>query len=133
MIKLTLLIIISVSVFTPATGQTQAELTAEARTEFLVSEKKMNTVLSDIKRKFEGDTVFLKNLDAAQEQWMNLRQLELAMRFPEREPGYYGSAHRMCLNLYLTELNNQRISHLQKWLEGDSDGDICAGSVSEGK
>lgn len=50
-------------------------------------------------------------------------------RFPEREPGYYGSIHFICRYQYLKELTDERVAKLKLWLTGIEEGDACAGSV----
>jgi hypothetical protein len=47
----------------------------------------------------------------------------------EREEGYYGSVHPMCVAMYLTQLTEERIKILRIWLDGIEEGDVCCGSV----
>ena len=65
--------------------------------------------------------------DPGKDQLQNYAQLE--MKFPEREPGYYGSVLSMCKSSYLEELTNKRIKELEEWIEGCEEGDVCCGSV----
>ena len=65
----------------------------------------------------------------SQEAWTKFRAIELKVKYPDREPGYYGSAHQMCVNDYLAELTNERAKRLRIWLTGTVEGDICSGSV----
>lgn len=51
------------------------------------------------------------------------------MKFPEPEPGSYGSSYPMCVSAYKAELTRARIRELRRWLDGIDEGDICGGSV----
>ena len=51
------------------------------------------------------------------------------MKYPEREPGYYGSIQRLCSSIYLTELTQSCFKTLNIWLDGIDEGDACGGSV----
>jgi len=51
------------------------------------------------------------------------------MKFPDREPGFYGSVLPMCEAMYLAELTQDRIKALNVWIEGVEEGNVCAGTV----
>jgi len=53
----------------------------------------------------------------------------MKMKYPDREPGYYGSIQPMCEAMYLAELTQDRIKALKVWIEGVEEGDMCAGTV----
>ena len=89
----------------------------------------MQSVYEQIKREYKEDKEFIRALNDAQVMWEKFRVTEMKMMFPDREPSYYGSAHRMCLNEYSTELIQERIAKLKLWLTGVEEGDVCAGSV----
>jgi uncharacterized protein YecT (DUF1311 family) len=61
--------------------------------------------------------------------WIQFRDAEMKMKYPEREDGYYGSVYPMCWSMYLTQLTTERITTLKQWLDGTEEGDVCAGSV----
>jgi uncharacterized protein YecT (DUF1311 family) len=75
------------------------------------------------------DTIFIKNLKSSQRIWITFRDAELKMKYPEREPGWYGSIHPMCVSSYLAELTNERIKTLKEWIEGIEEGESCGGSI----
>jgi uncharacterized protein YecT (DUF1311 family) len=109
-----------------ATGQTQWELNISAEKKSLQARKEMNSVYNAILRIHKTDTLFIKNLKIAQRLWMKLRDAEMLVRYPDREEGYYGSAHRTCLALYDEELTRERIKKLKNWFGELENGDGCS-------
>ena len=75
------------------------------------------------------DTVFIKNLKASQRIWITFRDAELKVKYPDREPGYYGSIHPVCVASYLEKLTRERINTLRVWIQELEEGDACNGSV----
>lgn len=61
--------------------------------------------------------------------WIKSRDAEVTMKFPETEPGYYGSSYPMSVSAYKAELTRARIRELWRWPDGIDEGDICGGSV----
>ena len=76
-------------------------------------------------------TFFIKNLKVAQRLWVQFRDAQLAMKFPERGNGYYGSMLPMCKTLYLQELTERRVKELEVWLVKGEEGDVCSGTIGE--
>ena len=72
---------------------------------------------------------FLGSEDIGRAGWIAFRDAQLKMKFPDREPGYYGSVLPLCEMMYLTELTQDRIKALQVWIDGVEEGNICAGTV----
>ncbi|MCF0038695.1 lysozyme inhibitor LprI family protein [Dyadobacter fanqingshengii] len=93
------------------------------------AEIEINSVYQKILREYATDKEFIKNLRTSQRLWIQFRDAEVRARYPQREPGYYGSVHSMCLANLKTELTNERIKVLRVWLTGIEEGDVCAGSV----
>lgn len=110
-------------------GQTQSELTAESAKRLKTAETELSSVYKKILTAYSDDAEFIKNLKESQEFWIKFKQVELKMMYPNREPGYYGSAHQMCINDYLAQLTNDRTAKLKLWLAGTEDDDICSGSI----
>lgn len=110
-------------------AQTQAELTEASRKQLKKAELELKTVYDQIVKDYKADNEFLRALEDSQAMWEKFRQAELKMMYPQREPFYYGSSHQMCINDYLTELTNDRIKKLSRWLTGEEEGNVCAGSV----
>jgi uncharacterized protein YecT (DUF1311 family) len=93
------------------------------------AEKEINSVYKKIIQEYATDKEFIKNLRASQRLWIKFRDAEVKARYPDREPGYYGSVHFTCIANLKTELTNERIKTLRVWLAGIEEGDVCAGSV----
>jgi uncharacterized protein YecT (DUF1311 family) len=110
-------------------GQTQAELTDDSNKRLKKVEAELTSVYNKILTSYSDDKEFIKNLKESQELWTKFRTTELKVMYPDREPGYYGSVHQMCINDYLAELTNDRIKRLRIWLTGTVEGDVCSGSI----
>ena len=112
-----------------ASAQTQGEMNQDAAGEFKAADKELNAIYQQILEDYADDDVFLANLKEAQRCWIAFRDAQLKMKFPAREPGYYGSILPLCEMMYLTELTQDRIKALQVWIDGVQEGDMCSGTV----
>ena len=110
-------------------GQTQSDLNEAEHKKYLKADKELNSVYQKILKEYKEDTSFIKNLKQSQNIWVQFRDAEMKMRYPNRESGHYGSVLPMCWSIYLKELTDERIKTLQVWLNGVEEGDVCAGSV----
>jgi uncharacterized protein YecT (DUF1311 family) len=110
-------------------GQSQAEMNQESYKEYQKSEAEINSVYQKILLEYKADSTFTRNLKIAQRLWIKFRDAEVKVMFPDRESGYYGSIHGMCLSNYKKELTDERIRKLKIWLIGIDEGDACSGSV----
>ena len=97
--------------------------------EFEKADKELNQVYGNILKEYKKDTVFIKSLKKSQKLWIQLRDAEMKVKFPDRERGYYGSVLPMCWSLYKTELTIRRANELKVWINGVEEGDVCAGTV----
>lgn len=96
---------------------------------FLKADKELNQVYQQILNDYKSDTTFIKNLRSSQRVWVQFRDAEMKMMYPDRELYYYGSIHPMCWSIYKTELTNERIKKLRLWLAGQEEGDACSPSI----
>lgn len=112
-----------------ARAQTQTELNKQAEDEFQTADQDMNTAYGKILAAYADDQSFISSLRAAQRCWIAFRDAQLKMKYPDREPGYYGSIQPVCEANYLAELTRERTKALQAWLDGATEGDTCAGSI----
>lgn len=117
------------SVLMPAFGfaQTQGQMNADAYTRYKKADKQLNTVYQMILKQYAKSPKFIKNLKVAQRLWVQLRDADVAARFPEA--GSYGSAESMCRAGYLETYTLNRTKFLKIWLEGIPEGDVCSGSI----
>lgn len=128
-ILLTIVMLLSLIISNQAYGQTQLEMNQEEQKKYLKADKELNLVYNQILKEYKSDVEFIKNLKIAQRIWIQFRDAEMKSRYPDREPGYYGSIHPMCWSIYLTELTEERTKKLKIWLTGIAEGDACSGSV----
>lgn len=112
-----------------AQAQTQAEMNKLAADGYKKATRELDSVYQRIFEKYSGDETFLKALKESQANWLVFRASELKMKYPPREPGYYGSIHSMCVSLYMEELTRIRTKSLKLWLAGTDEGDACAGTI----
>lgn len=110
-------------------SQTQLEMNEAENKNFLKADKELNQVYQQILIEYKEDTTFIRNLKASQRLWIQFRDAEMKTMYPDRESGYYGSIHPMCWSIYKTELTNERIKKLKKWLSGQEEGDSCSPSI----
>ena len=115
--------------WTEASAQTQMEMNQDAAGEFKAADKELNAIYQQILEDYADDDVFLANLKEAQRCWIDFRDAQLKMKYPDREPGYYGSIQPVCEMTYLAELTQDRIKTLNVWIEGVEEGNLCGGTV----
>jgi len=112
-------------------SQTQAEMNHDAFDSYRKVDSTLNKVYNQILEEYRTDTVFIQNLKTAQRIWIKFRDAELAMKYPERGPSFYGSIHPVCVVSYLEQLTQERIKTLKVWLEGGFEDDACSGSIKQ--
>jgi len=108
-------------------AQSQTAMNSKAGSGYQSADKELNVVYQNILKQYARKPVFVKKLKTAQRLWVQLRDAELAARYPDK--GTYGSAGPMCESIYLEKLTRERIKFLQVWLTGIPEGDVCNGSV----
>ena len=123
-----LLIISSLIIASFSFSQTQQEMNADAAKSFEKKDKELNEVYKKILVKYKEDTLFIKNLKIAQRLWVQFRDAQMDMKYPEREPGYYGTIQPLCWYSYKEELTDDRITVLIEWIDGLEEHG-CDGSV----
>jgi len=112
-----------------ASAQTQRDMNEDAATIFKEADKKLNSLYQKILKDYADDPVFIASFKKAQRCWITFRDAQLKMKYPDREPGYYGSIQPMLETRYLTELTRDRIKALQVWIDGVQEGDLSGGTV----
>ena len=128
-IKIAILALSLLAAAQMAQSQTQGEMNSEATAEFNGVDEQLNSIYQEILSDYADDKVFIASLKEAQRCWIAFRDAQLKMKYPDREPGYYGSILPSCEAAYLTELTQDRIKALQVWIDGTQEGDLCAGTV----
>ncbi len=110
-------------------SQTQAEMNKEAYAKFKKSDKRLNEVYKTILSKYKTDTIFVENLKKSQRIWIQFRDAEMEMKYPNYSKKIYGSIHPICKAFYLKKLTDKRIKTLNIWVSGTEEGDVCNGSI----
>lgn len=127
--KTLLILIIFLFSLSCSYAQTQLELNDIQTKNYVEADSELNLTYKRILNDYKDDTAFTKSLIASEKIWVKFRDAEMKMKYPDREPGYYGTIQPMCWAIYLTQLTLERIATLKQWLEGIDEGDACAGSV----
>jgi len=97
--------------------------------QYTKAEKEINAVYQKVLQQYSADKEFVKNLKAAQRLWIQFRDAEIKARYPNQNPGYYGSVYPTCVSDLKTQLTNERTKTLKLWLTGIPEGDVCSGSI----
>jgi uncharacterized protein YecT (DUF1311 family) len=133
MLRRLLIILIILFLSNPVFSQTQSEMNQDAYKAYEASDKKLNEVYQKILKLYSENELFIKNLKTAQRLWIQLRDAQLSMMYPERDNGYYGSVLPLCEAIYLKKLTDVRIKELEQWLADREDGELCSGTIGEFK
>ncbi len=110
-------------------SQTQSDMNRSTANSYQEADTELNRVYQIILTEYKDDTEFINNLRTSQRLWIQFRDAEVKVKYPNRGAGYYGSSHSMCVASYLAELTNKRTQTLKTWLKGYEEGDLCNGSV----
>jgi len=110
----------------PNFAQSQTAMN-KAYSDFKRADAELNVVYQKILKSYSRETIFIKKFRNAQRLWIQLRDAELAAKYPNR--GTYGSVAPMCESIYLETLTKDRIKFLNIWIIGIQGGEVCLGSV----
>ncbi len=110
-------------------GQTQLEMNEAAQAKFNQADKQLNIVYKKILTSYSRDSNFIAQLKASQRIWIQFRDAEMKMKFPEKDQSIYGSVFPMCWYIYMEELTVERTKKLKLWLTGAKEGEVCSGSI----
>lgn len=121
-------ILVIITMFS-CSAQTQLQQNEETAKTFEDADRELNKVYQQILTDYKADKVFTDNLKASQRIWIQFRDSEMKMKFPDRPAGHYGSIQPMCGSDYKAKLTTERTEKLKIWLEGTEEGDACSGSV----
>ena len=131
MVRIFLLMLTTSMYLSAALSQTQYKMNQNSSAVYKDADQKLNEVYQKILDLYSRNTVFIKNLETAQKLWTQYRDAQLAVMYPERFEGYYGSVLVICQGAYLAKLTNARIKELEAWLTGPPIGDVCNNTIGE--
>jgi len=111
-------------------AQSQSQMNNEAYKSYKKTDDELGIIYQKIIIKYKNNVEFINALRASERLWIQLRDAEIKMRFPAKDPRLeYGSVYPMCVNIYLENITKTRISYLKEWLQSSDEGDVCSGSV----
>lgn len=111
----------------PTFAQSQTAMNMKAYSDYKKADAKLNGVYQKILKSYFRETSFIKKFRTAQRLRIQLRDAELAAKYPNS--GSYGSVAPMCESIYLETLTRDRIKFLEVWVTGIEEGEVCLGSV----
>jgi len=111
----------------PTFAQSQTAMNMKAYSDYKKADEELNGVYQKILKSYSRETTFIKKFRNAQRLWIQLRDAELAAKYPNG--GTYGSVAPMCESIYLETLTRDRIKFLSVWVTGIEEGEVCLGSV----
>ena len=94
------------------------------------ADKELDRVYQAILRRYRNDAAFLSKFRRAHRAWMAYRDMALAAKYPNEDPGsHYGSSFPMCWSGDYKRMTEQRTEELRLWLDGLEEGESCTGSM----
>jgi uncharacterized protein YecT (DUF1311 family) len=113
-----------------ALAQSQGQMNQQACDEYKSADVELNRVYRRVLSEYKGDALFVRKMKNAQRAWIAYRDAHLESLYPAENPRFaYGSVYPMCRCMVLTEMTKQRTMLMRRWLTGEKEGDVCAGSV----
>jgi hypothetical protein len=111
-------------------SQTQFEMNEEAKSEYLNSSHKLDSLILNIKKSYSEDSLFIEKFKLGQIHWKNYVESMIEARFPdENKLEYYGSVYPLCYYYLLKDYTDKRIEEISIWITGVKEGEACPGSV----
>ena len=120
-------VIMTMLFIAPSFAQSQTAMNIKAYSDFKKADAELNVVYQKILKSYSMESTFIKKFRNAQRLWIQLRDAELAAKYPNS--GTYGSVAPMCESIYLETLTKDRIKFLNIWVTGIEEGEVCLGSV----
>jgi len=121
-------ILLAFSASIGASGQTQFEMNQEACGKYKKADAELNRIYRQILRDYAEDKNFVQKIKIAQRAWIAFRDAHVNSIYPDPSRQAYGSVSPMCHCMELEQLTKYRINMLSEWVDGTSEGDVCAGS-----
>jgi len=109
---------------------TQAHMNEVSCDHLSAAQKRMQSRLAAIRKRYASDTAFLVKFEAAQRAWQRYADAELDAYYPSANthPGEYGSVFTACFCEENAGLILARVKELEVWLAPEEDGNVCKGS-----
>jgi hypothetical protein len=121
--KIILLLLLNTS----ALAQTHVDLNKSAQNNYYTQKHLLDNMCNVISKKYADDSNFVYNFKNAQFIWEKSCEADLNLRFPKNL--IYGSSINMCYYEINTENIIERIKFIKQWIDGETEGDLCNGTI----
>jgi uncharacterized protein YecT (DUF1311 family) len=110
-----LLLVLPMTIF----AQTQTEMNIEAAKDYKKADAELNKVYQQILKKYADNTLFIKEMKAAQMLWVQFRDAEFKRAYPHYNEGntYYGSMFSLEKSTFMETLTVERTKTLKSILK----------------
>ena len=120
------LLLLLITVGSPAMAQTQDQLNGQECAARDKAEKQLQKIVEAIKAKWKDDSAFLAKFETAQDAWRKFADAQFEMVYPaENKDFWYGSVYPMCACSEMAAEIRERIKQLQPWTKPHVEGDVC--------
>ena len=102
-----------------AHSQTQTEMNIQAAKDYKKADAGLNKTYQQVLKKYGENTLFIKELRAAQQLWVQFRDAEFKRAFPHYNEGntYYGSMFSLERSGFMETMTIERTKTLKKILK----------------
>jgi uncharacterized protein YecT (DUF1311 family) len=96
-------------------SQTQTEMNAQAAKDYKKADIELNKVYQQVLKKYGQNNLFLKEMKAAQQLWVQFRDAEFKRAFPHYNEGntYYGSMFSLEKSTFMETMTVERTKTLK--------------------
>jgi uncharacterized protein YecT (DUF1311 family) len=105
---------------------TQYDMNICSKSEADKSDAELNRVYNKVLNLMKNDPIATQKTRQAEQAWIKYRDAQLAMYYPPRAAGWYGSFQPVCDNTTYQKLTDDRIKQLKEYLAQPEEGDMCA-------
>jgi uncharacterized protein YecT (DUF1311 family) len=105
---------------------TQYDMNICSKSEANKSDVELNRIYNKVLNLVKDDPIATQKTREAEQAWMKYRDAQLAMLYPPRPAGWYGSFQPVCDNTAYQTLTDERIKQLKEFLVTPKEGDMCA-------
>jgi uncharacterized protein YecT (DUF1311 family) len=100
-------------------GQSQSEMNAQAAKNYKKADAELNKTYQQVMKKYADNVLFIKELKAAQQLWVQFRDAEFKRAYPHYYEGntYYGSMFSLDKSTFLEKMTKERTKTLKDILK----------------
>lgn len=112
------------------TAVTQADINQCAGSKQQKADAELNQLYQQALVLAKKDPVATDKIRQAERAWLKYRDAQVAMHYPPRAQGEYGSVQSLCEATLLQKLTENRIKELKEWLKTPEEGDVCSRNLN---